>query len=133
MIENAESIVGTPSGQIINLLSKDLYTLMKMNYIFWDGDIKEFMFYDSNLNSINKYLNKLKENDLVKIIGTNKTGVIKKIIKDYQGETIEGKDVSNIFKFGDTLYVISFINKKTGIYTEYQIEKKLISSDNFIS
>lgn len=133
MIENVEYIVGKPSGQIINLLTKDLYFIMKKDYIHWDVDINEFSFDDVNIDLIKHYLKETKEGDLIRVLNTDKTGVIEEIIEDYQGEIIKGKDVSNIFNFGDTIYLIKFLyNKKFGTYKEYQIKKVLIDSRLFV-
>lgn len=131
MTERFEHIIGLNSGRVINIQTKDLYLLTK-DFVKWDSDIGEFCYYDDSYNKIIKFIKRLRSGDLVRIINTNKVGELTEIVEDYQGEEINGFDVSHLFNFGDDLYVVKFPNHKKGIYNEFQIEKYILKEDIFV-
>jgi len=123
-----ECIIGKPSGQVINVTRKEWNALNNLSLILWDSSIKEFMFHDINIKTINKFINIIYEGDTI-ITGIGRKGKVKKIIKKYDGGNIDGIDYSNIHKKGETLYIIEFRTGLQGIYTENQIEKIRVSND----
>lgn len=118
-----ENIVGYPSGQILNIYQKDLIKLNSINLVEFQQDVFEFIFYDNEIDKIIKYLNDIKIEDFCRIGDTNKIGKVKKIIDDFSGELINGINYSKIFNWGEKIYVLEFIDKKTGVYSKRQIKK----------
>jgi hypothetical protein len=127
-----ENIIGYPSGLIFNIYQKDLIKLNTMNLVEFQQDIFEFIYYDNEIDKIIKYLNEIKVDDLCRIGDTNKIGKVKRIIDDFSGELINGINYSKIFNWGEKIYILEFMDKKTGVYTERQIKKINPKNDIFI-
>ena len=120
-----EYIVGIPSGQILNLSTKELYKLLKYNMIDWNGGIDDFIFEDILLSSIIDNLNSNIEIGDNIIAFNNRKGVVRRIIDYNKGDIINGKDLSRLYDSGQKLYLIYFNDTRsnTSIYTINQIKK----------
>lgn len=125
-----EHIIGYPSGQVINITKKELMFLMNLGLADWDNSMQEWIFNDKVLDEIKDYLSRIYVDNIVYVSGRKAT--VKQIIKDYNGQRVNGKDVSKIFKYGRTLYIIRFFGGGEGIYTYDQIKKQRTPDDIFV-
>jgi len=114
-------ILGLPSGQLINVNKRELKVLIDLGFVQWDINYGEFLFKDIYLDEIKKFMKTFYIHEIV-ITGTGKYGTIIEII-NYNGNKVNGKDISKIFKIGDILYVVKFGHNNIGVYTKDQLEK----------
>ncbi len=120
-----DDIVGLPSGEVIsNVSSKDLMILLRSNLVTWSPELEELVFDDINSIKIKKMVKTIKIGDFVERMTRAGKGEVIDIIENYDGVSkINNLNVDKIFSVGDTIYVIQFVNNKTGLYTIDQIRK----------
>jgi len=120
-MEELDDIIGLPSGQIIQLNKGDLSILINLGFVEWSTVHSEFVFKDGYIGEIYRFIEGIYiGNEVVTTTGRN--AIVKDIIK-YDGNDINGKNMSQIFKIGDILYIIKQNNNHTGIYTKEQLKK----------
>lgn len=115
-------ILGLPSGQLISVTKRESVVLMNLGFIDYNREHEKFTFNDNYLSEIQRFTKRFYVQELV-VTGTGKDGVIVKVIDNYDGGEVNGKNISNIFSVGDTLYVVKFSDNKIGVYSEEQLKK----------
>jgi len=117
-----DRLVGLPSGQLIEVTQRELNFLMNLGFTEWSSKYNEFIFNDRLVDDVYRFLKRVKIRDYVKT-PTGKKGIVVEIIIYNGKDSINRKNVSNIYNKGDKLFVIHFPNNSKGVYKEEQIEK----------
>lgn len=132
MKEHYRYITGYPSGEILNITYPDYYRLIPSYLISWNYDLNCFLFDDKNKQKIIDSIKEIKLNDIVKIKNTKEIGEITQIINEYHGQLINNVDVSDLFNFGDKIYVVKFKHFKNKAFTIHDIEKLSYNNSDYI-
>jgi len=116
-------LVGLPSGQIITITNDEAYILLpyiNINYdVGMEGEYWEFN--DEDYDEIIEILYEIKKGTVVRIKKIGKVGEVVDII-EYDGQLINGRNLSKIYSPSDILYMVKF-RGTDGVYIKDDIEK----------